>query len=115
MQYVDVIPLTTTLYDYLDAANGSSSLIEQGEHRTIADLTPSAVVPFLTEQLSWRIVDLGSQLIEGREREAKLEIMVTSREFVPPSNEDLLGSYGPPTPYIGITQGKAGGYGHVYA
>ena len=115
MVYEDVIPLTTMLYDYLESTNGSSNLISQGQHRTISDLTPAAVVPFLTEQLHWRMVDLGSTPLDNREREAGLEITVTSREFVPPGNDNLLGSYGSLTPYIDITRGKAGGYGHVYA
>ena len=107
--------MTTILFDYLDANPASQGLINEGQYRTTANLTPEAVVPFLEEQLSWRVVDLGSQPIAGREQEANLEIVVTCREFQPPEEGTLMGSYGPFTPYPVVTRNKPGGYGYVYA
>ena len=70
----DRIPMTTILYDYLDGAEGSENLIRDGQIKTIPDLTPGSVVPFLREQLKWRMIDLGATLLEGQ--------VSTSRRFL---------------------------------
>ncbi|EME77386.1 uncharacterized protein MYCFIDRAFT_83316 [Pseudocercospora fijiensis CIRAD86] len=59
----DVVPITTILYDYLESEPHSRDLIRDGEHQTIRDLTAESVVPFLTEQLHWRIIDLASEAL----------------------------------------------------
>lgn len=110
----DVVPLTTILYDYLDAAEGSETLIRDGETKTIPNLQPEHVVSFLKEHLHWRIIDLGSNLLVGQEQQAKLEITVTSRQFMPPAEGNLMGVYGPYTPYPEITDTKTGGFGYNY-
>ena len=110
----DVVPLTTILYDYLDDAEHSEDLIRDGAIRTIPNLNPEHVEPFLKEHLQWRIIDLGANLLEGQEQRAELEITVTSRQFVSPTRGNLMGVYGPYTPYPSITNGKPGGYGYVY-
>jgi hypothetical protein len=110
----DVVPLTTILYDYLEASEGSESLIRDGDIKTIPDLEPEHVVPFLQEHLQWRMIDLGSNLLVGQEQQAKLEITVTSRQFLPPTEENLMGVYGPYTPYPAITATKPGGFGYTY-
>jgi hypothetical protein len=112
--YGDVVPLTRILYDYLDAREGSESLIRDGNKKTIANLEPDEVRPFLEEHLQWRMVNTGAELIEGQEQHAGLEIMITSRPFESPSEEHVQGSYGPFTEYPSITQNKPGGYGYVY-
>lgn len=111
----DVVPLTTFLYDYLEANEGSEDLIRDGNLKTIPNLEPDVVVPFLQEHLQWRIIDLGSNLLVGQEQQAKLEITVTSRQFLPPSEGNLMGVYGPYTEYPIITNTKPGGYGYNYA
>lgn len=110
----DVVPLTTILYDYLDAKDGSENLIRDGDITTIRDLEPERVVPFLTEQLQWRMIDLESTLLAGQEQQAKLEITVTSRQFLPPAQGNLMGVYGPYTPHPEITRTKPGGFGYTY-
>ena len=110
----DIVPLTTFLYDYLDASPGSDSLIPDGQIKTIANLEPESVVPFLTENLQWRMIDLGSTLLVGQEQQAKLEVKVTSRQFWPPTQENLMGAYGPYTEHPEITRTKRGGAGFNY-
>lgn len=110
----DVVPLTTIMYDYLDAKDGSESLIRDGEMKTIPNLTPESVEPFLKEHLQWRIIDLGTNLLSGQEQQAGLEITVSSRQFTPPTANNLMGVYGPETVYPNITNTKAGGFGYVY-
>jgi hypothetical protein len=110
----DVIPLTTILYDYLEAAPGSETLIRDGDHKTIPDLSPDSVVPFLKEQLRWRIIDLDATLLANQEQQAGLEITVSSRPFTSPTAENLMGVYGPETVHIEITNEKPGGFGYTY-
>ena len=110
----DVVPLTTILYDYLDASDRSETLIPQADIKTIPNLEPESVVPFLTENLQWRMIDLGSNLLAGQEQQAKLEVTVTSRQFVTPTQDNLMGAYGPYTPHSEITRTKPGGAGYVY-
>ncbi len=110
----NVVPLTAILCDYLDEVEGSEGLIRDADLKTIPNLNPEHVVPFLQENLQWRIIDLGANLLEGQEQQAKLEITVTSRPFIPPTEDHLMGVYGPHTPYPSITSGKPGGYGYVY-
>ena len=110
----DVVPLTTILYDYLDASPGSGTLIRDGEITTIPNLEPESVVPFLTENLQWRMIDLGSNLLVGQEQQAQLDIQVTSRQFLPPTQENLMGAYGPYTQHLEITRTKPGGAGYTY-
>ena len=109
-----VVPLTTILYDYLDASLGSGTLIPHADNKTIPDLEPESVVPFLTENLQWRMIDLASNLLVGQEQQAKLEIKVTSRQFLPPTQENPMGAYGPYTQHPEITRTKPGGAGYVY-
>ncbi|KXT08107.1 hypothetical protein AC579_9209 [Pseudocercospora musae] len=110
----DIVPITTIFYDYLESDPHSHDLIREGEHKTIPDLTPESVVPFLTEQLHWRIIDLGATLLSGQERQAGLEITVSSRQYTPPTAENIMGVYGPETVYPEITNSKPGGFGYVY-
>lgn len=110
----DVVPLTTILYDYLNASPNSENLIRDADIKTIPNLEPESVVPFLTENLQWRMIDLGSNLLAGQEQQAKLEVTVTSRQFLPPTRDNLMGAYGPYTPHAEITRTKAGGAGYVY-
>ncbi|KAF2116017.1 common central domain of tyrosinase-domain-containing protein [Lophiotrema nucula] len=109
-----VVPLTSYLTDYLDSNLKSAGLITEGQHRSVASLEPNDVVPFLKEQIQWRILDLASSLIVGREQEAHLEVAITHRTFTPPDANNLLGGYGEPTEYPDITTDKAGGLGYVY-
>ena len=110
----DVVPLTTILYDYLDANPGSNTLIRDAERKTIPNLEPESVVPFLAENLQWRMIDLGSNLLVGQEQQAKLEVKVTSRQFLPPTQQNLMGAYGPYTEHREITSTKPGGAGYTY-
>ena len=110
----DVVPLTTILYDYLVASPGSETLIRDAEIKTIRDLEPDSVVSFLTENLQWRMIDLGSNLLVGQEQQAKLEIKVTSRQFLPPTQENLISAYGPYTQHPQITRTKPGEDGYTY-
>ena len=112
--YEDVVPLTTILYDYLDASPKSETLIPNADIKTIPNLKPESVVPFLAENLQWRMIDLGSNLLSGQEQQAKLEVTVTSRQYLPPTRDNLMGAYGPYTPHPQITSTKPGGAGYVY-
>jgi hypothetical protein len=107
----DIVPLTTILYDYIN----NDELIREGAIKEIPSLEPEVVEPFLKENLKWRMIDLKANLLEGREEQAKLEITVTSRIFVPPAEGSLMGVYEPYTAYPGITNDKPGGFGYVYA
>lgn len=95
----DVVPMTTLLYDYLESDPHSAELIRDGQYRTIRDLTPESVVPFLKEQLQWRIIDLSATLLSGQEQQAGLEITVSSRQYTPPTADNIMGVYGPETVY----------------
>jgi hypothetical protein len=110
----DTIPLTSFLYSFLTASKDSETLIPQAQKKTIDNLTPDEVVPFLKENLQWRMTDLGANLLEG-EQQAGLEILVTHRTLLAPDPEHLLGQYGPIEPHPEITNGKPGGWGYVYA
>lgn len=110
----DVVPLSTYLNDYLTSNPKRGGLIAQGQKKTIDSLNPSEVVPFLTEHLKRRMTDLRSQLIDGREQEAELEVVVTNQTYIPPDPEHSMGSCGPPTVYEDITRGQPGGLGYVY-
>ena len=112
--FEDVVPLTTFLYDYLDARPGSETLIRDADIKSIPNLEPESIAPFLTENLQWRMIDLGSNLLAGQEQQAKLEVAVTSRHFSAPTQEDLMGAYGPYTPHLEITRTKPGGAGYTY-
>lgn len=110
----DVIPITTTLYNYLDAADGSGNLIQSGQYQTIRNLSPEVVVPFLKEQLKWRMVDMTSNLLTGQEQQAGLQITILSRHFESPTEDNPMGVYGAETEYPDITNDKPGGNGYVY-
>lgn len=47
----DVVPLTRILYDYLESSDGSEGLIRDGDIKTILNMEPEHVVPFLQEHL----------------------------------------------------------------
>ena len=115
--YEDVVPVTSTLVDYLQANPKSSDLIRVGEIKTIEDLGPESVVPFLKEHLQWRIADTSANLIsdEHRIKDSELEIKVISRIFETPSEENKLGVYSDPVLYQEITETKPGGYGYVWS
>ena len=108
--YHDVVPLTNILMDYLDDAQGSEDLISGGGKTTIRDLSVKEVVPFLTQNLKWKITDTSSRLLPYTP-ESALEIKVAARLFVPPQGDNMLGTYGPSTLHPKITTGKDGGYG----
>lgn len=110
----DTIPLTTALYSFLTASEGSNTLIPQAEKKTVDNLLPEEVVPFLKENLRWRMTDLSANLLQG-EQQAGLEILVTHRTYIAPDQEHLLGQYGPFEPHPEITIDRPGGWGHVYA
>ena len=116
LMYEDVVPITSTLVDYLDANPKSKDLIQEGEIKTIRDLEPDQVRPFLKEHLQWRIVDLHSNLIddEQRIRDSGLEVKVMSRMFETPNDENKLGVYSDPVLYQDITELKQGGYGYAW-
>ena len=110
----NVVPLTAILYDYLDASPNSETLIRNAHIKTIPNLKPEYVVPFLTENLQWRMIDLGCNLLSGQEQQAKLEVTVTSRQFLPPTRDNLMGVYGPYSHHAQTTSTKPGGAGYVY-
>ena len=116
IMYEDVVPITFTLVDYLEKNLKSKDLITEGEKKTISDLEPDQVRPFLKEHLKWRIVDLESNLIdnEQRIRDSGLEVKVISRVFETPNDENKLGVFSDPVLYQDITELKQGGYGYVW-
>ena len=115
IMYEDVVPITSTLVDYLEANPKSKNLIPEGEKKTIRDLEPDQVKPFLREHLKWRIVDLDSNLINDEQRitDSGLEVRVISRMFETPNDENKLGFYSDLVLYQDITELKQGGYGYV--
>jgi len=110
----DTIPLTTALYSFLSASEASDTLIPQAQKKTIDNLLPEEVVPFLKENLRWRMTDLAANLLHG-EQQAGLEILISHRTYLAPTPEHLLGQYGPFEPHPEITVDQPGGWGHVYA
>lgn len=115
--YEDVVPITSTLVDYLQANPKSRDLIRVGEIKTIADLGPESVVPFLREHLQWRITDTSANLIRDEDwiNDSELEIKVISRMFETPSEQNKLGVYSDPVLYKEITESKLGGYGYFFS
>ena len=113
IMYEDVIPITSTLVDYLDANPKSDGLIRAGDLKTIPNLEPESVVPFLKEHLRWRVVDPESNLIDGVQqiKDSGLEVKVVQRMFETPNDANKLGVYSDPVLYQEITEGKLGGFG----
>jgi len=109
----DTIPLTTFLYSFLTASENSNTLIPQAQKKTIDNFTPEEVVPFLKENLQWRMTDLLANLLNDVQQ-AGLEILITHREYIAPNQEHLLGQYGPFVPHEEITNDRPGGWGYVY-
>ena len=66
--YEDAVPITSTLVDYLDNNPISNDLIKEGTIRTIPNLEPANVEPFLKEHLKWRIVDTVSNLMNSEQQ-----------------------------------------------
>ena len=116
VMYVDVIPITSTLFDYLEKEPKSEGLIRDGVIRKIKNMEPSEVVPFLKEHLKWRIVDPASNLIDGLQqiKESGLEVKVVQRMFETPNDTNKLGVYSDPVVYEEITQGQPGGFGYQW-
>lgn len=114
--YEDVVPITSTLIDYLQANPKSKGLIREGEIKTIESLGHESVVPFLREHLQWRIADTSANLIsdEHRIKDPELEVKVTSRMFETPNDENKLGVYSDPVLHREITDTRPGGYGYVW-
>lgn len=108
----DTIPLTTVLYDYLTENEISANLIEVGEHRTIDNLSIEQVVPFLKDNLQWRMTNLAGHLLTDYQQ-AGLEILISHRTYLAPDREHLLGQYGPYVPHPDITSGRPGGWGSI--
>ena len=63
--YEDVVPITSTLVDYLDDNPISKDLIREGTSKNIPNLEPANVEPFLKEHLKWRIVNTASNLMNS--------------------------------------------------
>jgi hypothetical protein len=99
--YVDVIPITSTLFDYLEKEPKSEGLIRDGVIRKIKIMEPGEVVPFLKEHLKWRIVDPAANLIDGLQqiKDSGLEVKVVQRMFETPNDTNKLGVYSDPVLY----------------
>lgn len=113
MLYADVIPITPALINYLEAATGGdgTGTLPADDMRTLRNLEPEHVVPFLKRNLRWRILDSASNLkTEQDVRDSDLEIAVTDRLFDVPTDSNPLGTYRESTVHPEITQGKVGGY-----
>ncbi|KAI9706216.1 MAG: hypothetical protein M1820_004977 [Bogoriella megaspora] len=109
----DTIPLTAFLYNFLTESDRSDTLIPQAQKKTIDNLTPEEVVPFLKENLQWRITDLATNLLNV-EQQVGLEILVSHRTYLAPDQGHLLGQYGPFVPHPEITVDRPGGWRYVY-
>ncbi|KAK3069337.1 hypothetical protein LTR53_012400 [Teratosphaeriaceae sp. CCFEE 6253] len=107
MIYEDTVPLTSKLTEYLAASPGAAGFLPDG--RTLQSLEVSDVVPFLKDNLSWKVVDTAGALLRGVEHSG-LEVKVTDRLFTPPSAADPLGVYEPSQVHTAITAGKVGGF-----
>ncbi len=114
--YEDVVPITSTLVDYLEDNPISKDLIQEGTIKTIPNLEPANVEPFLKEHLKWRIVDTASNLMNSEQqiKDSGLEVKVVSRMFETPNDENKLGVYSDPVLHQEITETKAGGYGYIW-
>ena len=113
MVYTDVVPITPALVNYLKAATepDSTGTLPAADIRTLRDLEPEHVVPFLKEHLNWRITDTAANLKSEQDTvDSMLEIAVTDRIFDVPTDSNPLGSYREPTVHPEITQGRVGGY-----
>lgn len=102
-------------------ANSSEEYISYGQiplttallrSPSVADLKPECVVPFLTEQLKWRIQTLKYKPVPT-EKVTSLKLYVAGQEVHQwdIQTKDKLPLYGPLIPYRGITRGKAGTVG----
>lgn len=66
--YGDVVPITSTLVDYLDGNPISKDQIQERTIKTIPNLEPANVEPFLKEHLKWRIVDTAFKLMNSEQQ-----------------------------------------------
>ncbi|KAK6400338.1 hypothetical protein LTR81_024387 [Elasticomyces elasticus] len=87
MVYEDTVPLTSQLTGYLATSSASNTFLPDG--RTIQSVEVDRVVPFLKDNLTWRVVDTTGVLLQGVEQSG-LEVKVTDRLFSPPSATDPL-------------------------
>ncbi|KAI4157758.1 MAG: hypothetical protein LQ342_008022 [Letrouitia transgressa] len=107
--YGDVVTLTSELTKYLQ-----SNTVDVGvpNHlRILESLDPEKVVPYLTENLNWRITTPSGEL-KSKEavRDSGLEIKVMSRWYNIQTRDKGLGSYDEPILHEAITHRKTGGY-----
>ncbi|KAK3112691.1 hypothetical protein LTR53_010772 [Teratosphaeriaceae sp. CCFEE 6253] len=107
MVYEDTVPLTSKLTEYLSASPGAVAFLPDG--RTLQSLEVNDVVPFLKDNLSWKLVDTAGALLRGVEHSG-LEVKVTDRLFTPPSAADPLGVHELSQVHAEITAGKVGGF-----
>lgn len=113
--YEDVIPISHSLYAYLKSNGAPETDGPLMTLRTLESFEPEHVVPFLKQNMAWRLTDTASTLLDDEVRlvDSKLEITVTSRMFDLPTAEHPLGVYHPSVEYKGVTEDKIGGYGYV--
>ena len=100
--------LTKHLASYTDPDGPEPAL------RTLKDLEPESVVPFLRQNMRWVITDTASRIIGDRETVGKsgLEVSVWDRVFVLPGEGAPMGVYGPATLW-GNAVAENGGVGGV--
>ncbi|MCJ1404979.1 hypothetical protein MMC11_008205 [Xylographa trunciseda] len=98
---VDAIHLTHALLNYVTSGQLVNSL-------RLESLEPEAVVPFLTRNLHWRILD-GFGQERQREEIAGLKVLVRERQVSLPLLEGDAVEYEDYSAWIDITHGRPGG------
>ncbi|KAI9888218.1 MAG: hypothetical protein M1814_000958 [Vezdaea aestivalis] len=106
--YDDAIPISPHLFNYLPGGTKPDPSLP-----TLASFEVEHVVPWLRENLRWRVVDTGSNIYgEDTYSAAELEITVTDRIFHLPTPERPLGWYEPFDIHVSATSRRPGGAGY---
>jgi hypothetical protein len=82
--------------------------------RTLDSFALEHVIPFLKKNISWRLTDMSSNLLDDQQRliDSGLTISIGAREFEFPTPQNPLGVYHPEQSYPDITSDKLGGFGY---
>jgi hypothetical protein len=115
MLYEDVIPISHSLYAYLKSNTDPETDGPPMSLRTLESFEPEHVVPFLKQNLAWRLTDPASNLLDDQQQlvDSKLELTISARDFDLPTTEHPLGVYHPAVEYREVTEDKVGGFGYI--
>ncbi|KAJ2894577.1 Tyrosinase [Zalerion maritima] len=101
LKYADTLSLTQALLVYYHSQEESYGL-------RVADMTPEVILPFLTRNLHWRIVDARDDEAP-RETVESLRVMVYSETVHLPHSITDKPTFHDPTVHYSVTNGRPGG------